>query len=422
MKIMKRYLFLLAVLALCIGCSCNKTENAEPSEQAGQAPAAREQVNDFALRLYGSMDESGKNLFYSPYSISSALSMVHAGAKGGTAQGIAEALGFNLPEDAQHNSFQALQSDLNELGDRGNAQTNVANALFGSDANADLLREDYLELLRGKYSSDLFALDFSDAGGTADFINTWVEDQTNSRIRDLISPSHISDSNNGLVLVNAIYFKGNWLKMFDPQKTHRDYFYTSSQDRTPQTARPVQMMSIRDTFAYAQSGDCQILELPYAEKDLAMLFILPDEIDALGNDLDAGSLAQWQEALQKQEVDVYIPRFKFELTLEGLVDQLKAMGMREAFDPLKADFSGMMEPNPGLFLMDVVHKAFIEVNEEGTEAAAATGAVMAVTSVGPNEPAIPVFRADKPFVYVILHKPTNAILFLGKFNTPPEMH
>lgn len=420
MTTMRKYLFLLAVLVLCIGCSCNKSENPGIDGQALQTSASGTQNNDFAFQLYQEADRSGDNLFFSPYSISSALSMVHAGAKGKTAEGIARAMKFNAPDETRHASFGTMQAELNALGEEGRAEMNVANALFGSDANSGLLREDFLDLLRENYSSELFSLDFSDPAGTADFINDWVQEQTRDRIKKLISPSHISDSNNGLVLANAIYFKGNWFKMFDPERTRRDYFYISSQDRTPDAARPVEMMSTQDTFAYAEFADCQVLELPYAEEDLAMLIILPREIDQLRSALSQDALLKWQENLNHQEVQVYIPKFKFELTFEGLADLLRAMGMEEAFDPNQADFSGMMDPDPGLYLMDVVHKAFIEVNEEGTEAAAATGAVMAVTSVGPNEPAVPVFRADKPFVYMILHKPSNSILFLGKLNIPPE--
>lgn len=420
MKNIKRYFFLLAVLILCIGCSCNKTENSGIDDQALQPSASGTQNNDFAFQLYQEADRSGENLFFSPYSISSALSMVHAGAKGKTAEGIARAMSFNVPDEERHEAFRMMQEKLKALGEEGNAEMNVANALFGSDANSGLLQENYLDLLRDSYSSELFSLDFSDPFGTADFINAWVEEQTHERIKDLISPSHISDSNNGLVLANAIYFKGNWLKMFDPERTRRDYFYISSQDRIPDYARPVEMMSSQDTFAYVEFPDCQVLELPYAEEDLCMLIILPREIDQLRSALNQGSLVDWQENLNQQEVQVYIPKFKLELTFEGLADLLKAMGMEDAFDPYKADFSGMMDSDPGLYLMDVVHKAFIEVSEEGTEAAAATGAVMAVTSVGPNKPQVPVFRADKPFVYMILHKPTNTILFLGKLNTPPE--
>ncbi|MGC9361821.1 MAG: serpin family protein, partial [Candidatus Syntrophosphaera sp.] len=283
---MKRYLIILAVLAFCFGCSCNKAEKTGNDDQVLQPSYSGSQNNDFAFQIYQEAERSGENLFFSPYSISSALSMVHAGAKGKTAEGIARAMSFNAPDEARHASFGTMQAELNALGEEGRAEMNVANALFGSDANSGLLREDYLGLLRENYSSELFSLDFSDPHGTADFINAWVEEQTQDRIKDLISPSHITDSNNGLVLANAIYFKGNWMKMFDPERTRRDYFYISSQDRTPDSARPVEMMSIKDTFAYAEFTDCQVLELPYAEEDLAMLVLLPREIDQLRSALN----------------------------------------------------------------------------------------------------------------------------------------
>ncbi|MBW6513159.1 MAG: serpin family protein [Candidatus Syntrophosphaera sp.] len=418
-----RYLILLAVLSLCIGCSCNKAEKDTAEDRAWDTPPSGFQTNDFAYKLYHEADQPGQNLFFSPYSISSALAMAWGGAQGETAEGIKQALTFVLPPEEQHEAFRALQKSLNTLGAGGKAELNAANALFGARANQDRLLGDYLKLLRDQYSSELFSLDFSDAEGSAKFINAWVEKRTKERIKDLIRPSHIRDSNNGLVLVNAIYFKGSWLKRFDPKQTRPDRFYTSSQVRTPETARPVQMMSLRDSFAYAELPGYQILELPYAEPDLAMLFILPEEIWQMKMALNHGSLMEWQEKLVRQEVHVQIPRFKFQLTLEGLSDILKNLGMNAAFDPDRADFSGIMKLSPGqrLYILDVIHKAFVEVKEEGTEAAAATGVVMGVTSVGPSAPAIPVFRADKPFVYMILHKPSGTILFLGKFADPPQM-
>jgi serpin B len=417
---------LLVILSLCFGCACNKKKD-EPVQEPVPGPSTTpttlsEQNNDFAFRLYGLADTAGKNLFYSPYSITSALSMCYAGAEGNTEAEMAKAMSFNLPEKEQHKEYLALQQKLNAIGEGGKAKMSVANALFGAEKNKHLLRDDYLNLLRESYLSDLYSLDFSDYKGTADYINNWVEEKTNKRIKNLISEDNIRDSNDGLVLVNAIYFKGNWLKQFDPKRTTKDDFFTSSTLRDKDHTKPVEMMSIKDYFAYGKLPGYQLLELPYAEQDLAMFFVLPDEIESVGKSLDNNTFNAWQKALKVQEVQAYIPKFKLDISLEGLSKMLKSMGMKDAFDPYAADFTGMQNVSKenGLFILDVIHKAFVEVNEEGTEAAAATGVVMA-TKAAPGPDETPVFRADKPFLYMILHKPTNTVLFLGKLTTPPEL-
>jgi len=418
MNISRSILILLIVMSLCVGCACNKKKTDTPSAPANGV-LLYSQTNDFAFQLYAKADQDGKNLFYSPYSISSALSMCYGGAKGNTATEMAKALCFNLPQDEQHKGFKALQQQLNDLGKRDKAELNVANGLFGAKKNESLLLPDYLKLLRDSYSSEVYSLDFANAKGTAKYINTWVEGKTKDRIKDLVTEEQIKASNDGLVLVNAIYFKGKWLVQFDPKKTDKADFYTSSKDWTPKTAKTVQMMSLQGDFSYAEMPGCKVLELPYEEKDLAMLFVLPDEIKGFGDQLNSKSLQTWQNALRPQEVKVFIPRYKFELTLEGLPDKLKSMGMNDAFSDLRADFSGIRRGG-GLYILDIVHKAFVEVKEEGTEAAAATAVIMATKAAPGPEQTIPVFRADHPFIYMIIHKPTNTVLFLGKYTTPPE--
>lgn len=423
---MKRMTLLLIVLAFCISCSCNKAPGAQPGTESqandsGSTLSVSERNNDFTFRLYSRMDADGKNIFYSPYSITSALSMAYAGARGNTAQEMADAIGFALPADEQHLGFKGLQEQLNALGQRGKAELNVANALFGAKKHEKLLLPDYIKILRDYYASDLYSLDFGDAKGTAKYINTWVEKKTNDRIKDLVTEDHIRNSNDGLVLVNAIFFKGKWLKQFNPDLTKRDNFYTSSKKRSADVAKPVDMMSIKGNFNYAEVSGNKILEMPYEDKDISMVFVLPEEINDMRKSMNAKMLSQWQNKLGEREVQVFIPRFKFELTLEGLTDRLKEMGMQDAFNANLADFSGIRreDSGAGLYILDVIHKAFVEVKEEGTEAAAATAVVMATKSAAiPEEPPV-VFRADRPFIYLIMHKPTNTILFIGKYNSPP---
>jgi serpin B len=412
---------LAALLCLGFGCSCNKAK-ADDGQTQPVIPASLSQGNNgFAFRLYSLADKPGKNLFYSPYSISTAMSMVYGGAKGNTATQIAKALSFSSDQTAQHAAYKAIGTSLNAIGKEGKAELSVANSLFGAELYKDLLVPEYLELLRENYDSDYYSLDFGKAQATADFINRWVENKTKNRIKDLISKQHIEQSNDGAVLVNAIYFKGNWLTEFDPKYTYKDNFYVSSTKIGQDTARPAMFMHIKEEFPYAELPGCQVLELPYSEQDLAMLVVLPKDIEQLKNDLNLETLEKWQENLETGMVNVYLPKFKFDLTFDGLSDLLKEMGIKDAFDAELADLSGIRreDTGAGLYILDVVHKAFVEVNEEGTEAAAATGVIMA-TKAAPGPDPIPVFRADRPFLYLILHKPTNTILFLGKMNEPPK--
>jgi len=393
---MRTLLLMLLVLSLGFGCACNK-KKADPAPVSDEVNTSLgAQNNAFAFNLYTLADEPGKNLFYSPHSITSALSMVYGGAQGNTADQMAKALSFDLPAEEQHQAYLALQQSLNAIGAEGKAELNVANALFGSTSNEKLIEKDYLKLLRESYLSDLYSLDFTDFSGTAKFINTWVEEKTKNRIKDLVTEDHIRDSNEGLVLVNAIYFKGSWLNEFEPKLTMKDKFFVSSTERTEENSRPVEMMTARGEYRYAQMDGLQLLELPYAEEELAMLFVLPDEIDAMGKHLTPKNFSAWNEALAPQEVKVFIPKL--------------------------ANFNGIIPDGTGrgLFILDVIHKAFVEVNEEGTEAAAATGVVMA-TKAAPGPDATPIFRADKPFVYLLVHKPSGTVLFMGKMNEPPKM-
>jgi len=423
---MKRLFLLMAVLSLCFSCACNQKAQKPEAEikPVELLPAELVQFtglnNDFAFRLYEKADSEGKNLFFSPYSISTALSMAYAGAKGNTATEMAKAMSFELPAAQHHSAFKNIGDRLNAIGKRGKAELNVANGLFGAKYYENLLIPEYKELLQKYYDSDLYSLDFSDAKGTAEYINKWVLDRTNQRIKDLVSKDHIEQSNQGIVLVNAIFFKGMWLKQFDPKATKREAFWT---DPEMTQNKPVDLMFRQGSYGYAELPGCQVLELPYEEEDLAMMVVLPKQSGGTMPDLNPESYLKWREALQSQEVRVFLPRFTLKLTLANVPGMLKSMGMIDAFSDVSADFTGIRTPGPAdLYIMDIIHKAFVEVKEEGTEAAAATAVIMATKDAAIDEPRIPVFRADHPFIYMIIHKPSGAVLFLGKFADPPELN
>ncbi|NLK49501.1 MAG: serpin family protein [Candidatus Cloacimonetes bacterium] len=418
-----------ALLLITFGCSCTgKRSNQKPVAIEIVKPDVKPELmsqfagynSEPAFRLYNMADGEGQNLFFSPHSISTALSMAYGGARGNTSVEMKKALSFLMEDDIHHLAFANLNATLNEIGKRGKASLSVANGLFQSKTYEDLLLPEYRKLLQQSYGSDIESLDFSDHMGTAGYINKWVLDRTNNRIKDLVSPEHIKTSNDGMVLVNAIFFKGDWLRKFNPKSTYETPFYLTP-DRSEE--KPVKMMYAKDSFGYLETPNCQVLNLPYAEKDLAMLVILPDENSKTPPTIDETSFKNWLDKIRTQEVKVHIPRFKMDLMFPDLSTKLKEMGMVSAFSAAAADFSGIRDPRggAGLFIKDVIHKAFVEVNEEGTEAAAATAIVMETMSMPPMEIVIPTFKADHPFTYIIYHKPTRSILFMGKLADPPDL-
>lgn len=376
--------------------------------------------NAFAFDIYyQAADAVGdQNVFFSPYSIYTALGMVYGGSKRDTEEQMFKALHFDADQQAQHAAFMKISQQLNAIGQRKKAQLHVANGLFQAQLFEKLLLPEYQELLKKYYNSEMHSLDFGKPKETAEFINEWVLERTNKRIKDLVNENHIRDSNDGMVLVNAIFFKANWLKQFNPKSTDIMSFY-----RTPEKEVPVNMMYKRDNFAYTEVANMQVIELPYDEEELSMLIFLPittDKVVTLNNDF----LQEAMKSFTKQDVRLWMPSFTLELTLEEIPAMLKAMGMEDAFDEVYADFTGIRDPEGGadLYIKDILHKAFIEVNEEGTEAAAATGVVMATkTSAMPEEDEPIIFRADRPFTYMIVHKPSQTILFMGRLSDPPAV-
>jgi serpin B len=363
----------------------------------------------FALDLYSELSEQKNNLFFSPYSISTALALTYAGARGVTEQQIAEVLSFSEDQEEVHSSFGQLQEKLNAEQEKGDVQLTIANALW-VEKNYSLLR-DFLDLTNKHYKASLNSVDFITIPEKVRIqINKWVEEKTNNKIQDLIQPGLITPLTR-LVLTNAIYFKGNWARPFEERATQDDPFWL-----TRDKSVTVPLMRRMANFRYGKNDILQLLELPYAGNNLSMLILLPNEIDGLPSieaALTEENLAFWLKLLKKREVRLFLPKFK--MTSEfSLAGKLGAMGMPDAFTT-KADFSGMTG-NKELFINAVVHKAFVDVNEKGTEAAAATGVVMTLSAV--ETPPPPEFRADHPFLFLIRHNPSGSILFMGRVINP----
>jgi serpin B len=389
---------------LCVAVSCMAIE---PNQPKALSSSVVEGNNKFALELYQKLQSQQGNLFLSPYSISTALAMTYAGAKGRTAEEMAKTL--NFPVDEQfHKTFGEIIKQLNAEGRKGAFELVVANALWGQKGLKFL--PDYLGLVKADYDGNLEQVDFQTQTEEArKTINAWVENKTKNKIKELIKPGTLGPLTR-LVLTNAIYFKGKWAHQFKPQSTQDAPFTFQNDEKVT-----IPMMNQKEHFGYAETEQIQILEMPYVSDDLSMVVLLPrktDGIRELEKQLNADNLATWLGNIRKREVLVYFPRFK--LTSEfGLADVLKEMGMPDAFSG-NADFSGMTG-NRDLFISAVIHKAYVDVNEEGTEAAAATGVMMKATSV---EAPPPVFRADHPFIFLIRDNHTGSILFMGRTVNP----
>ncbi|XP_040442679.1 heterochromatin-associated protein MENT-like isoform X1 [Falco naumanni] len=397
-------------------------------------------TNSFTLDLYRKLNETskGQNIFFSPWSIATALAMVYLGAKGDTATQMAEVLHFNLtaegssearpslgrprkrkmdPERKQaeniHSGFKGLLSAINKP--RNTYTLKSANRLY-EEKTYPLLPK-FLQLITSYYNAKPQAVNFKTAAEQARAqINLWVENETERKIQDLL-PAGSLNSRTVLVLVNAIYFRGNWEKKF-LEKNTSEMPFRLSKTRT----KPVQMMFLRDKFLILRETTMKfkIIELPYVENELSMFVLLPDDIndnttglELVERELTYEKLSEWTKSanMMKAEVDLYLPKLNLEENYD-LKSTLSSMGIRNAFDPVQADFTGM-SVKKDFFISKVIHKAFMEVNEEGTEAAAATGSLV-LRSKAPTM----TFKADHPFLFFIKHNKSQTILFFGRLCSP----
>lgn len=369
----------------------------------------------FTLDLFKKLseDDPKKNLFFSPLSICSALSMVFQGAKGNTAAEMSKVLSVTRAGDI-HPGYEKLISEINKPDTK--YLLRLANRLFG-ETSYDFLAS-FTDSCQKFYHADLKKLDFrAKADDSRKHINAWVEEKTESKIQNLLAPG-IINSLTRLVLVNAIYFKGNWANQFLKDRTMERPFKISKNE-----TKMVQMMYKKAKFnmTYIPDHCTKILEVPYVDHELSMIILLPDEIEdtstgleKLEREMTYEKLMDWinPEMMDLTEVELSLPKFKLEEKY-NLKPVLRSLGMTEAFDEGKADFSGMSS-NRDLFLSEVVHKSFVEVNEEGTEAAAATAAIMMLRCAMIT----PRFIADHPFLFFIRHNLTGSILFYGRFCFP----
>ena len=362
----------------------------------------------FAFDLYQQVGDQDGNLFYSPYSVSIALAMTYAGARGETEQQMADALRFTLPQDRLHPAFNVLDQALASRGASSDQfELHVVNRIWGQVDYPFL--ESFLDVLAENYGAGLNLLDFVNATEQSRVaINDWVADQTRDRIKDLIAPGAITALTR-LVLTNAVYFKAAWEEPFDEALTQDGSFH-----RLDGSQVTVPMMRQNAGFGYAAGDGYRAIELPYEGGELSMVIFLPDaarfaEFEAA---LDAARVDAIAQALAPRDLALTMPRFSFTRDF-SLVEVLSAMGMPIAFTG-GADFSGM-NGSQDLFIQGVLHKAFVAVDEEGTEAAAATAVIVGLTAAPPSELNVTI---DRPFIFVIRDIETKTILFAGRVLDP----
>ncbi len=367
--------------------------------------------NAFAFDLYSKLSKRDGNQACSPFSIESALAMTSLGARGSTASQMEQTL--HLPPDSQsiHPAFAEFDKRvMSENASRG-YQLSIANALWG--ATNYTFRKDFLAKAQEYYESGLSEVDFAgNAEKARETINAWAQKRTHDRIKNLMPPGTI-DADTRLVLTNAIWFKGSWQNQFDKKATNNEDFHVT-QDK----ATKVPMMHRTGNYTYAANDQMQALGIPYRGREMSMVFLLPAKKQALASleqAVTADAVKKWLGSMHPSEVIVSLPKFKITSELQ-LARTLSEMGMSDAFSN-HADFSGMSEKE-GLKISQVIHKAFVEVNEEGAEAAAATGVTMKPLAMRRPERQTPVFRADEPFLFLIRDEKSGCVLFLGRVSNP----
>jgi serpin B len=410
------YLMPLFVLLMCgnrIGKSDEKVTNLDSVPflivDGKVDPAMIKGNNNFAVELYREIRSEEGNTFFSPFSISAAMAMTYAGARTESEKQIAAVMHFNSDQKKFHTDYNILLNYVTSLNRKDSVVLSVANNMF---AQKDYyFSEEYFKQIKSYYGADLQNLDFkNDLENSRKTINKWVEDRTKNKIQELLIPGVLSDQTR-LVLVNAIYYLGNWETAFDPARTSKLSFYTN-----PESPVQAEFMYREAEMRFAELDNMKLVELPYAGGDLSLMVILPDDAAAMASiekSLSADQWSLWSNLMTNKKIKLLLPKFKTVCEFE-LSEVLKKMGMPHPFS-LQADLSGMTG-RKDLMIDKVVHKAFIEVMETGTEAAAATAVVIREK----NGMVIPEFRANKPFIFIIKDNKEGGILFMGRINDPTK--
>jgi serpin B len=410
----------LLSFALLAACGDSPTEipevksdvarDLQPNVSAADFATLVDGNTEFATDLYREVRDEPGNLFMSPHSISIALAMTYAGANTNTAGQMADTLHFTLPGDQTHSAFNKLDLELasraaNAMSGTIPFKLQTANAIFGQKDKTFM--EPFLDTLARNYGAGLRVLDFNgDPDGSRLTINDWVEDRTNDKIKDLLPPNSVT-SDTRLVLTNAIYFSAAWDEPFKADETADRAFKLAD-------GTTISVPTLHQTHerGYAAGDGYKVAELPYDGGQLSMVVVVPDNLAAFEASLDAALVKNIMASIQTYSLELSLPKFKFDAPL-GLKEVLTNLGMTDAFQGGLADFSGI-DGTRNLAISDVLHKGFVAIDENGTEAAAATAVIIGDTSA--PEPAT--LAVDKPFVFFIRDRPTGAILFVGRVVDP----
>jgi serpin B len=408
---MNRRHFLASLSALAATHLALAGEKPSREGQNNDLNAFASETNQFGYDLFQRLRTSAGNLFFSPYSISSCLAMAAVGARGNTAQQMAKVLRLSPDQQRYSNLHAGLMKSV--LDNSKGYKISIANAMWGQEAHP--FQKDYTNLVQSLYRAEARSMDFKNkAEECRGTINRWVETQTNDLIKDLLPGGSIK-ADTKLVLTNAIYFKGDWSDPFEKRWTKPHDFHVSESSVVKSD-----MMYKVDNLRYAETSDVQAVELPYKGNRLSMMLILPLKkhcLSAIEGNISSETIQKLDKNWQRPKVMLTLPKIKTNYAAM-LKSTLAGMGMSDAFSFGKADFSGVDGTNE-LFISDVVHKAFCEVNEVGTEAAGATGVVKRTGSAAPrNEPEPKVFKADHPYLYLIRDMQTGSVLFLGRVSDP----
>lgn len=411
---MKTLTLIILLSTLFVACSQEPVippvTNLTPSEKSAEIIAAD---NRFGFELLNKVTNSAddqQNLMISPMSVSLALAMLYNGAEGDTRQQMQDMLHKSgLSPDDVNQSYKELVSGLESHDPK--VELSIANAIFYR--NDFSVKDDFISTNQNYYSAEVAGLDFSNSEKTLQTVNGWVNTKTKGKIDKIITSVSPYDV---MYLLNAIYFKGEWTYSFDSEKTTQQQFNRENNSTVPLPILYVPMMYIEETFNYFNAADFELLEMPYGGGKFSMLIFLPKaeiKTDAVIAELSSDNVNDWISKLTSQKKQVYLPKFEFRFD-KSLVETLKALGMTDAFNEMKANLSGISDA-ASLVVTEVMHKTYIKVDEEGTEAAAVTGITVGTTSAGPS---INIFKVDHPFVFAIREKDTNAILFIGKVMDP----
>ena len=403
-------LSVLAIIAITSGIGIlyiSENNSADILVNNDDSAIDKSEQKDFVFAFYSEIAKDEKsNIFFSPLSISTAFSVAYEGADENTASEMQQIFGFESDDAKRQKAISELLSQFNHKDDWYSLQ--VANALWVKDGYE--IKQDYLDAAKTHYSSTVDNVDFVTDDGI-NKINSWVKEKTNDKIANILAPGS-TDELTRMVITNAVYFKGKWSSEFNQKNTSEKPFWTDKDN----SVMVSMMKQPVDIYNYAKTGNLQALELNYLGGDISMVILLPkdrDGIQSLEQYMDKKKLDEIKDSMTRQPLTVEIPKFEFE-TEYNLKSPLQSLGLHDAFDESNADFHGITDEQ--VYLEQAAHKAFVNVNEKGTEAAAITALVARATS-GPPEP-IAEFIADHPFMFVIQEKETGEILFIGRLVNP----